>query len=34
MVLQAFAADSLSAARLIGAVADGQVFVLVAFFHA
>jgi uncharacterized protein involved in response to NO len=34
VVLQAFAADALSAAGLIRAVAEGQVFFLVAFFHA
>jgi hypothetical protein len=33
MILQAFAADALSAAGLIRAVAEGQVFFLVAFFH-
>jgi hypothetical protein len=34
MVLQAFATDALSAAWLIGTVADGKVFFFIAFFHA
>jgi len=33
MILQAFAANALSAARLIRAVAVDQVFFLVAVFH-
>jgi len=33
VVLKTFTADALSAARIIGAVAEGPVFFFVTFFH-